>query len=55
MRKLNSDGRPWVTRSHYYVAVTRAKSDIYILYRYKPASMNFFNEAERQNILNELL
>jgi len=55
MRRLNSDGRPWVTRSHYYVAVTRAKSDIYILYRFKPASMDFYNEAERQNILNELL
>lgn len=55
MKKLNPDGRPWATKSHYYVAVTRAKSDIYILYRFKPASMDFYNEAERQNILNELL
>lgn len=55
MRRMNRDGRPWATRSHYYVAVTRAKSDIYILCRYTPNSMSFYNEENRQNILNELL
>lgn len=55
MGNLNNDGRPYATSSHYYVAVTRAKSDIYILYSSKPRSMDFHDELERQNILNELL
>lgn len=51
----NSDGRTWATRGHYYVAVTRARSDIYILYSFKPASMNFYDEAEKTDKFKGLL
>jgi superfamily I DNA/RNA helicase len=43
MTNNNNDGRPFATRNHYYVAVTRAKNDIYILCDNRPNVLNFFN------------
>jgi superfamily I DNA/RNA helicase len=51
MTNKNDEGRFWATRNHYYVAVTRAKNDIFILCDDKPNVLNFF--IETQSIVNE--
>ena len=38
---LNNSGRPWVTANHYYVGVTRAKNEIYILSYSIPPALSF--------------
>jgi superfamily I DNA/RNA helicase len=52
MTTNNSDGRPFATRNHYYVAVTRAKNDIYILCDNRPNVLNFFNVENNRAIQN---
>lgn len=54
MEKLNGRGRPWATRSHYYVAVTRAKNDIFILAAYKPNSLSFHNPQRDEVVVGDL-
>lgn len=41
--KRTDSGRFFVTANHYYVAVTRAKSEIYILSRNIPPALSFYN------------
>jgi len=45
VRETNADGTPkmWATPNHYYVACTRARSRLYVLYNQKPRIMNFYN------------
>jgi DNA helicase IV len=43
MNNNNNDGRPYATRNHYYVAVTRAKNDIFILCDNKPNVLSFYS------------
>ncbi|NJI72294.1 UvrD-helicase domain-containing protein [Sphingobacterium kitahiroshimense] len=51
---VNDRGRAWATSSHYYVAVTRAKNDIFILSSSRPISLAFHNEEDQQNIMDDL-
>ncbi|MEP7128449.1 MAG: 3'-5' exonuclease [Chitinophagales bacterium] len=51
MANTNNDGRPYSTRNHYYVAVTRAKNDIFILCDSKPNVLSFYNAS--QNIIED--
>ncbi|WP_025144350.1 3'-5' exonuclease [Pedobacter jeongneungensis] len=39
---LNKDGRPKATLNHYYVAITRAKTDFFVLCHQKPEVMAFY-------------
>ena len=41
---VNDEGRYWATPNHYYVAITRAKNDIFILCNNKPNSLRFFKK-----------
>jgi superfamily I DNA/RNA helicase len=45
MTKVNSEGRNWATKNHYYVAVTRAKNDLIILCNNKPNSLGFYKKT----------
>lgn len=40
--KKNDEGRFWATPNHYYVAVTRAKNDLFILCNNKPMALSFY-------------
>ncbi|PXY46496.1 3'-5' exonuclease [Flavobacterium hydrophilum] len=51
MSNRNNDGRFFATRNHYYVAVTRARNDIFILCDNKPNVLSFYNA--RTNITRE--
>jgi superfamily I DNA/RNA helicase len=46
MTNTNDEGRYWATRNHYYVAVTRAKNDIFILCDDKPNVLSFYSQAQ---------
>lgn len=46
MRKLNKEGRAYATQNHYYVAVTRAKNEIFILCNEPPPSLPDVTEEE---------
>jgi DNA helicase IV len=46
MNNNNNDGRPYATRNHYYVAVTRAKNDIFILCDNKPNVLSFYTVTQ---------
>jgi len=50
----NRSDRFYATRSHYYVAVTRARNDIFILCNRKPDVLDFYNENAQQDILEGL-
>ena len=41
-KTFNRDGRPKATPSHYYVAITRAKTDFFVLCNQKPEVMAFY-------------
>lgn len=47
MANLNEEGRPWATPNHYYVAVTRAKNDLFILCDNKPQSLGFYKQPSK--------
>jgi superfamily I DNA/RNA helicase len=53
MTHTNDEGRFWATRNHYYVAVTRAKNDIFILCDNKPTVLNFFT-VPQNNLADDL-
>ncbi|MFY8187587.1 MAG: 3'-5' exonuclease [Flavobacterium sp.] len=53
MNNNNNDGRPYATRNHYYVAVTRAKNDIFILCDNKPNVLSF-HTAPQNNAPDDL-
>lgn len=55
MKKFNREGRHYATSSHYYVAVTRAKNDIFIFSEYKPRSLGFYVKEEQPNVMDKLL
>ncbi|TCC99169.1 3'-5' exonuclease [Pedobacter hiemivivus] len=44
-RKRTKSGRVYVTPNHYYVAVTRARNEIYILSANQPPSLSFHTAA----------
>ncbi len=46
MNNNNNDGRPYATRNHYYVAVTRAINDIFILCDNKPNVLSFYTVTQ---------
>jgi len=52
MTNTNDEGRYWATRNHYYVAVTRARNDIFILCEDKPNVLNFYNPPQSNQIKN---
>jgi len=43
--KLTDSGRVYVTANHYYVAVTRARNEIYILSSNSPPALSFYTPA----------
>ncbi|MCX2430658.1 3'-5' exonuclease [Pedobacter sp. GR22-10] len=51
MRKLNREGRAYATQNHYYVAVTRAKNEIFILCNEPPPSLPNVTEEEEEEEL----
>ena len=44
----------FASRNHYYVACTRARRQLYVMYAYKPKILDFYNDADNTNIKVEL-
>ena len=42
---VNGNPMPWVTRNHYYVAATRARNQLYLLFDRKPSILNFYQKT----------
>ncbi len=49
----NGNPRCWATINHYYVAATRARSNLYILYHNKPDVLAFWEDASDNTIFDD--
>jgi len=52
---LDAKGNPkfWATVNHYYVAATRARNLLYVLYNTKPKILNFWEEDQGSGIFDD--
>ncbi|GGI50451.1 hypothetical protein GCM10011425_16630 [Mucilaginibacter galii] len=49
---FQADGTPkmYATRNHYYVAATRARRTLYLMYEHKPGIISFYQEDEEDDL-----
>lgn len=50
----NGDLKYYASRNHYYVACTRARGQLYIMYTNKPSILDFYDESDKTNITDDL-
>ncbi|MGO4876000.1 3'-5' exonuclease [Pedobacter psychrotolerans] len=50
----NGDLKYFASRNHYYVACTRARGKLYIMYDYKPDILDFYDENDNGKINDDL-